>query len=100
LWSLIYKYIAFQSTCSYITGQTDKYLLPGLTVYQTLSYEASLTLKVPSNLRKVRVRQILSDIALTQVAGVSVDKLTPSEKRRLAIGVHLIKDPGEFSSCM
>jgi len=70
--------------------------MPGLTVFQTLNYEASLTLKVPSNARKVRVRQILSDVALTQVADTSVDKLSPSERRRLAIGVHLIKDPGGF----
>lgn len=79
-----------------MTGQTDKFLMPGLTVFQTLHYEACLTLKVPSSLKKIRVRQILSDVALTQVAGTSVDRLTPSEKRRLAIGVHLIKDPGMF----
>ena len=83
-----------QTSGSYVTGLSDRYLMNELTVFQTLEYEAYLTLKVPSSLRKMRVRQILADIALTQVAGVTVDRLSPSEKRRLIIGVHLIKDPG------
>lgn len=41
------------------------------------------------------MRQVLADLALTQVANRMVDQLTPSEYRRLVIGVQLIKDPRE-----
>lgn len=85
-----------QTSGSYVSGLSDRYLMNELTVFQTLEYEAYLTLKVPSSLRKMRVRQILADIALTQVAGVTVDRLSPSEKRRLALGVALVKDPGIY----
>jgi len=87
--------VVLQAVGTYITGFSDQYLIPGLSVYQTLNYEACLALKVPSSVRKIRVRQILSDVALTQVASANVDNLTASEKRRLAIGIHLIKDPGK-----
>ncbi|CAL8108505.1 unnamed protein product [Orchesella dallaii] len=83
----------FHTSGSYVTGLSDKYLLQELTVFQTLEYTAYVSLNVPSSLRKMRVRQILADIALTNVAGVTVDRLSPSEKRRLAIGVALVKDP-------
>ncbi|ODM95355.1 ATP-binding cassette sub-family G member 5 [Orchesella cincta] len=83
----------FHTSGSYVTGLSDKYLLRELTVFQTLEYSAFVTLNVPSSLRKMRVRQILADIALTNVAGVTVDRLSDSEKRRLAIGVALVKDP-------
>lgn len=51
--------------------------------------------QIGSSLRSSRVRQVLADLALTQVANRSVDQLTPSEYRRLVIGVQLIKDPCE-----
>ena len=85
----------FETAGSYMTGTNDRFLMPGITVHQTLYYQTCLSLNVPSSVRKGRIRQILSDIAMTQAAGSNVDKLTPSERRRLAIGVQLIKDPGE-----
>ncbi len=94
----MYYFFPRQSAGSYLSGVGDEYLQPGLTVYQTLHYEACLALNVPSSVRKIRVRQILSDVALTQAAGANVDNLTPSEKRRLSIGVQLMKDPGMDSA--
>ena len=40
------------------------------------------------------MKQVMADLALTQVANRSVGDLTQSEYRRLAIGVQLVKDPG------
>ncbi|XP_037795973.1 ATP-binding cassette sub-family G member 5-like [Penaeus monodon] len=83
----------FQDSCGYVTHKTQ--LLEGLTAKQTLEYAAKLSLssKIGSSLRANRVRQVLADLALSQVANRSVDLLTPSEYRRLVIGVQLIKDP-------
>nr|WJJ08872.1 ATP-binding cassette sub-family G member 5 [Penaeus chinensis] len=83
----------FQDSCGYVTHKTQ--LLEGLTAKQTLEYAARLSLssKIGSTMRANRVRQVLADLALSQVANRSVDLLTPSEYRRLVIGVQLIKDP-------
>ncbi|KAK4297641.1 hypothetical protein Pmani_029960 [Petrolisthes manimaculis] len=83
----------FQDSCGYVTHKTQ--LLEALTPKQTLEYASKLSLssKIGSSLRSSRVRQVLADLALTQVANRSVDQLTPSEYRRLVIGVQLIKDP-------
>jgi len=40
------------------------------------------------------MKQVMADLALTQVANRAVGDLTQSEYRRLAIGVQLVKDPG------
>lgn len=45
-------------------------------------------------MRSSRVRQVLADLALSQVARRSVADLTTSEHRRLVIGTQLVKDPG------
>ncbi|KAK7063157.1 ATP-binding cassette sub- G member 5 [Halocaridina rubra] len=83
----------FQDSCGYVTHKTQ--LLEGLTAKQTLEYAAKLSLssKIGHSMRSNRVRQVLADLTLTQVANRSVDHLTPSEYRRLVIGVQLIKDP-------
>ncbi|XP_058792756.1 ATP-binding cassette sub-family G member 5 [Phymastichus coffea] len=66
------------------------YLLPSLTVRQTLTYATWL-----ANLgnRDSRVRQTLADLALSQVANRPVSDLTKPEYRRLMLGVQLAKDP-------
>ncbi|KAG7165809.1 ATP-binding cassette sub-family G member 5-like [Homarus americanus] len=83
----------FQDSCGYVTHKTQ--LLEGVTAKQTLDYSAKLSLssKIGSSMRSGRVRQVLADLALTQVANRPVEQLTPSEYRRLVIGVQLIKDP-------
>ncbi|KAK8729004.1 hypothetical protein OTU49_008581 [Cherax quadricarinatus] len=83
----------FQDSCGYVTYKTQ--LLEGLTAKHTLEYAAKLSLssKIGSSVRCGRVRQVLADLALTQVANRPVEQLTPSEYRRLVIGVQLIKDP-------
>lgn len=48
-------------------------------------------------MKSSKVRQVLADLALSQVASRKVEYLTKSERRRLAIGVQLVKDPGKFN---
>ncbi|XP_076064875.1 ATP-binding cassette sub-family G member 5 [Oratosquilla oratoria] len=83
----------FQESCCYVTHKTR--LLEGLSTKQTLYYAARLSLssKIGSSIRESRVKQVLADLALTQVANRPVEQLTLSEYRRLVIGVQLIKDP-------
>lgn len=45
-------------------------------------------------MKKTKVKQVLADLALSQVSNKSVEHLTQSEYRRLMIGVQLIRDPG------
>lgn len=44
------------------------------------------------------MRQVLADLALSQVAHKRVEYLNISEARRLAIGIQLVRDPGESSN--
>uniref|UniRef100_A0A1B6C953 ABC transporter domain-containing protein n=1 Tax=Clastoptera arizonana TaxID=38151 RepID=A0A1B6C953_9HEMI len=83
----------FQNSCGYVNHRTD--LLPSLNVEQTLHYAANLTIgsQVSHYVRSSRVRQVLADLALSQVARRSVANLTVSEHRRLVIGIQLVKDP-------
>lgn len=46
-------------------------------------------------LKQSKVKQVMADLALTQVANRACDNITQSEYRRLMIGVQLIKDPGK-----
>ncbi|KAB7497360.1 ATP-binding cassette sub-family G member 5, partial [Armadillidium nasatum] len=46
-----------------------------------------------SKYRESRVKQVLADLALIHVANRKVENLTPSEYRRVVIGVQMIKDP-------
>lgn len=45
-------------------------------------------------LKSSKVRQVLADLALSQVAHKRVEYLNISEARRLAIGIQLVRDPG------
>lgn len=78
----------FRSTCG--LARHSCRLLSGLTVYQTLNL--SLT-KISGYLKSSKVKQVLADLALSQVANKCVDNLTKSEYRRLVIGLQLIRDP-------
>lgn len=83
----------FQQTCGYVTHRTD--LIPSLDTEQTLYYAANLSSgeKVSRYTCSTRVRQMLSDLALNQVAHHCVSSLNKSQYRRLVIGIQLIKDP-------
>jgi len=83
----------FQESCGYVTQKTD--LLQGLSVESSLLYSAHLTLgsKVSSFSKVSRVKQVLADLALTQLANHSVETLTKAEYRRLVIGMQLVRDP-------
>lgn len=98
----------FQQRCAYVTQNCD--FVPGLTVSQTLQHTptivrafihffSSLRLlrqvlsQLSGYLKSSKVRQILADLALSQVSSKRVEYLNISEKRRLAIGVQLVRDP-------
>ncbi|XP_049847501.1 ATP-binding cassette sub-family G member 5 [Schistocerca gregaria] len=83
----------FQQSCGYVTHKCD--LLPAITVEQTLYYAAQLTIgsKISHYVKASRVKQVMADLALTQVANRGTQYLTPSEYRRLMIGVQLVRDP-------
>lgn len=78
----------FQQRCGYVTHKCD--LIPGLTVEQTLYYTPT---KLTGYLKKSKVKQVMADLALSQVANRCTENLSQSEYRRLMIGVQLIKDP-------
>lgn len=52
-------------------------------------------IKLSGYLKSSKVRQVLADLALSQVAHKRVEYLNISEARRLAIGIQLVRDPGE-----
>ncbi|XP_042910538.1 ATP-binding cassette sub-family G member 5 isoform X4 [Parasteatoda tepidariorum] len=83
----------FQEQCGFVPKQVT--LLPGMTVRQTLMYAAQLTIgtKVSKSMKRSRVKQVMADLALNQVSNREVSCLKPSEYRRLAIGIELVKDP-------
>lgn len=78
----------FRRHAAYVSHRC--YLLPSLTVRQTLNYATWL-----ANLgnRETRVRQTLGDLALSQLANRPVSELTKAEYRRLMLGVQFAKDP-------
>ena len=46
-------------------------------------------------MKEARVRVVLADLALSQLASRAVESLTPPEYRRLTIGIQLVRDPGK-----
>jgi ATP-binding cassette subfamily G (WHITE) protein 5 (sterolin 1) len=45
--------------------------------------------------KEARVKVVLADLALTQLANRAVESLTTAEYRRLTIGIQLVRDPGD-----
>ncbi|ENN74922.1 hypothetical protein YQE_08500, partial [Dendroctonus ponderosae] len=80
----------FQQRCGYVTHKCD--LIEGLTVEQTLYYTPT---RLTGYLKKSKVKQVMADLALSQVSNRCIENLTKSEYRRLMIGIQLIKDPGK-----
>jgi ATP-binding cassette, subfamily G (WHITE), member 5 (sterolin 1) len=64
-------------------------------VSQTLHYTPTI---IGGYLKSTKVRQILADLALSQVSNEKVENLSISEKRRLAIGIQLVRDPGLYAT--
>ena len=52
-----------------------------------------MSLQVSSYVKSGRVKQVLADLALTQVSNRNVESLSTSEYRRVMIGVQLVRDP-------
>ncbi|XP_059219736.1 ATP-binding cassette sub-family G member 5 [Stomoxys calcitrans] len=78
----------FQQRCGYVTQSCT--FIPGLTVAQTLHYTPTI---LSGYLKSSKVRQVLADLALSQVAHKRVEYLNISEARRLSIGIQLVRDP-------
>lgn len=78
----------FQQRCGYVTHKCN--LIPGVTVEQILYYTPT---KLKGYLKRSKVKQVMADLALSQVSGRCTENLNKSEYRRLMIGIQLIKDP-------
>ncbi|XP_053203807.1 ATP-binding cassette sub-family G member 5-like isoform X2 [Panonychus citri] len=81
----------FQEQCGFVSKRTQ--LIPGLTVRQSLQYMANMTMKTSSTMKKTRIKQVIADLALTGLANRKVETLNPSEAKRLAIGLQIVRDP-------
>ncbi|KAF5298111.1 hypothetical protein FQA39_LY02535 [Lamprigera yunnana] len=78
----------FQQRCGYVSHKCN--FIDGLTVYETLYFTPT---KLTGYTKKTKVKQVMADLALSQMATKCAENLTQSEYRRLMIGVQLIKDP-------
>lgn len=83
----------FQEQCGYVSRRCS--LVPGVTVRQTLHFAAKLTVasKVSGSVKRGRVKQVMADLALNQVANKEVSSLSVNEYRRLSIAMELVRDP-------
>ncbi|RWS15547.1 ABC transporter sub-family G-like protein 12 [Dinothrombium tinctorium] len=81
----------FQEQCGFVSKRTQ--LIYGLTVRQMLYYMSQMTLKTNSSIKRNRIKQVLADLALSQLSNRKVSELSCSEIKRLAIGLQLIRDP-------
>lgn len=83
----------FQEQCGYVARRCA--LVPGVTVRQTLHFAAKLTVasKVSGSVKRGRVKQVMADLALNQVANKEVSSLSVNEYRRLSIAIELVRDP-------
>lgn len=81
----------FQEQCGFVSKQTE--LIHGLTVRQMLHYTAKMTLKAANSIRRQRIKQVMSDVAMSPVSHVRVERLNVSERKRMAIALQLIRDP-------
>lgn len=83
----------FQEQCGYVARRCN--LVPGVTVRQTLHFAAKLTVasKVSGSVKRGRVKQVMADLALNQVANKEVSSLSINEYRRLSIAIELVRDP-------
>ncbi|KAH9905520.1 P-loop containing nucleoside triphosphate hydrolase protein [Fomitopsis serialis] len=79
--------------------QSDQWLLPALTIRETLHYAAELQLRGMSKAAKrERAEDVMRAMGLTPVAdhvvgGETVKGISGGEKRRLALAVQLLADP-------
>ena len=81
----------FTEQCGFVPKTTS--FIDGLTVRQMVHYTACMTLKTSNSIRRNRIKQVLSDLALLTVSHTKVSKLNLSETKRLSIALQLIRDP-------
>ncbi|KAJ6830713.1 ABC transporter G family member 10-like [Iris pallida] len=68
-------------------------LFPLLTVRESLSFSARLRLPLSRGEADSRVRTLLADLSLEQVADSRIGALSGGERRRVSIGSDLVHDP-------
>ncbi|WOK91376.1 hypothetical protein Cni_G00067 [Canna indica] len=87
----------FRRVSGYVTQ--DDALFPLLTVEESLTYSARLRLKATPLEAAARVRELLKELGLDQVAGSRIGRrggtgcISGGERRRVSIGVDLVHDP-------
>ncbi len=85
----------FADLCEYISMKETP--IPCISVKETLNYHAQLTLSssMSATERNERVISIMQDFELINYAHDKVEDLSESARRRLIIGVHLLRDPSK-----
>lgn len=88
--------ICFRRVSGYVTQ--EDVLFPLLTVEETLMYSAHLRLNGGRDSAAARVKELLKELELEQVAGVRIGDesghgISGGERRRVSIGVDLVHDP-------
>ena len=86
----------FNKISGYVT-QKDM-LFPLLTVEETLTFSAKLRLKLPPSELSLKVKSLIQELGLSNVAGTRVGNdgirgISGGERRRVSIGVDVIHDP-------
>ncbi|KAL2347224.1 hypothetical protein Fmac_001224 [Flemingia macrophylla] len=86
----------FRKFSGYVT-QKDT-LFPLLTVEETIMFSAKLRLNLPQELLRSRVKSLILELGLSQVAKTRIGDdrvrgISGGEKRRVSIGIEVIHDP-------
>ncbi|XP_028092208.1 ABC transporter G family member 10-like [Camellia sinensis] len=86
----------FRRVSGYVTQ--DEALFPLLTVEETLMYSARLRLQGRLDKAAARVRELLEELELENIAGMRIGSesrrgISGGEKRRVSIGADLVHDP-------
>lgn len=89
--------VTFRRLSGYVTQ--DDALFPLLTVEETLTYSALLRLSDGKRVARQRVKMLIKQLGLDDIAGsrvgegTSVHGISGGERRRLSIGVELVHEP-------
>ena len=81
----------FKRVSAYVTQ--EEALFPLLTVEESLLYSARLKLKAKRSESETRVRELLRELGLENIAKSRVNGISGGERRRVSIGVDLVHDP-------
>lgn len=68
----------------------------GLTLYEALDYAARLRLPqdTATEERRIRINEVLAQLSLTQRANLRIANLSGGQRKRAAVGIELLANPG------